>query len=289
MEQFSVLNLRRLDGGRRDGGFGEVYLGERSDTGVTVIVKYLVEGGIFEYREQFAREVRVLAAAVHPGVVRVLGWNLADPRPFYVMPYIRGGALSKHAGNLSNRDVLAWGAQIATALAAMHAQELIHGDVKPDNVLMDGAELRVSDPLGNGAGCTISFGTKWGGTPGYMSPELLDGWPISKEADVFAFGATLFHLATGTHPDGHVLDAKYHRANVDIELHNIILACAAPQPWMRPTMAQVHQRLVARWSAMPKPQVRVAPPPPPNPIAALIGVAAVALLGVGIASVLSGK
>jgi serine/threonine protein kinase len=94
---FRVLNLRTF----RSGGNGDLYVGRRSDTSESVVVKFLREAHLPHYRKAFAREVQLLTRKL-PGIVPVLGWNTAADRPFYVMPYLKGGSLSKYAGNLTD-------------------------------------------------------------------------------------------------------------------------------------------------------------------------------------------
>ena len=131
--------------------------------------------------------------------------------------------------------------EIATTLATLHATNIAHGDIKPDNILIthDG-HLRVADPLGNGVGCTMLFSHNRGGTPGYWAPEVCAGAPISCPADVYSYGALLYELLTGRKPkDGQKFDPVsegYVNAPIVVQ---VIVACCCNIPAARPTMEEV--------------------------------------------------
>jgi serine/threonine protein kinase len=212
----------------------------RNDRGERFVAKVLREL-TDEGRRAIAREYRVLAAHVHEGLVPALGGDLDAPQPFYFMPFLEGGSLTRLAGALDHRklrEVTRW---IAEAVAALHDNDMQHGDLKPDNVLLTlHGSVQVSDPLGNGSGCTVSLGTKCGGTPGYWAPEVAKGGPISRAGDVYSLGATLFHLATGLPPrDNKSKDPNDYGVSVPEDLRRAILAMCRPVAAQRPTMAQV--------------------------------------------------
>ena len=147
------------------GGYGDVFVAQRSDTGEQVVVKRLRDAHLQDAKKAFVREVKILSREC-PGLIRLLAWDLnADP-PYYVMPYM-GGSLKEYAGRLTAEQLRSVAGELATALANLHAQSIYHGDIKPDNVLVswDG-QLQVADPLGNGFGCTVLFSQNRGGTPG---------------------------------------------------------------------------------------------------------------------------
>jgi serine/threonine protein kinase len=241
------------------GTWADLFIVPTMEGGEPIVAKVLRELTA-EARRAFAREYRVLNARL-PGVVRILGGDPNGPRPYYFMPFFAGGTLTERAGALEHsllRSVARW---LAQTFAAMHATDMQHGDIKPDNVLVtERGTAQVSDPLGNGSGCTISWGTKWGGTPGYMAPEIVAGGSISKAGDVFSLGATLFHLATGMRPvDGIVLDPAAYGVSLPSDLRQAIVAMCQRDPTRRPTMHQVAEFLAP-------PQVKAAvPPPPPAP------------------------
>jgi serine/threonine protein kinase len=234
---FKVINMRPLGD---DGAFGDVYIGNRDDNGEFVVVKFLRDDTP-DNRRYFHREVRILNGGLHERLVAILGFNLAGPKPYYIMPYYPGGKLTPWAGRLTHRQLRAIIKQIGEPLAKLHSQQIVHGDVKPDNVLLTNAgDLRLGDPLGNGAGCTVMYRANQGGTPGYMAPEIARGSAMSAQGDVFSFGATLFHLVTGRRPeDGQNFDPRMCGVVVPDDIRNIILACCRVDPRRRPRMQQV--------------------------------------------------
>ena len=156
------------------------------------------------------------------------------------MPYLPGGPLTQYAGRLLDGQLHAVAMEIAMTLATLHAANIAHGDIKPDNIQRPPGHLQVADPLGNGVGCTMLFSQNRGGTPGYWAPEVCAGAPISGPADVYSYGALLYQLLTGRKPnDGQKLDPVsegYVNAPIVIQ---VIVACCCNIPAARPPMQEV--------------------------------------------------
>jgi serine/threonine protein kinase len=233
---YQVFLLRPL----ASGGSGDVQLGQRSDTGAQVAVKFLREWNLDYARKAFEREVRIVGQNL-PGMVPILFADVQTQRPYYVMPYLAGGSVTKHAGRFSEQQLLAVAADAACSLAVLHERHIAHRDYKPDNILItDQGKLQLADPLGNGIGCTALFSQNRGGTPGYWAPEVRDGRPISPAGDVYSYGATLYHLLTGLKPkDGQRLDHLVRGYSAHPTIIEIIAACCQPTPCLRPAMREV--------------------------------------------------
>lgn len=230
------------------GGNGDLYLAYRDDTGAKVVVKFLREWQLEHARHGFEREVRILEKSL-PGMIPLLFADLKTQQPYYVMPYLPGGSATKHAGRLSEQQLLAVAFESARALSILHHSHISHGDFKPDNLLVtERGNLQLADPLGNGFGCTVLFAQNRGGTPGYWAPEIRNGRPISPASDVYSYGATLHHLATGIKPnDGRPLDLSLPVFKMP-KIAEIIAACCQLRPADRPTMQEVERILAgARW------------------------------------------
>jgi serine/threonine protein kinase len=237
---FQVVNLRVY----RSGGNGDLYLGQRSDTGEWVVVKFLREYHLEHSRKAFAREVRVLQRK-SGGMIQLQAWNLAVERPFYVMPYLEGGCLSQHAGKLGAAQLQQVAENLAGTLSNLHIAFDLHGDFKPDNVLLTKQGLlQVADPLGNGTLFTILFAENRGGTPGYMAPEIIAGGTISRASDVYSYGATIYHLLTGKVPQhGQRLDPASEGYEYAPRMCELVIVCCDPNPSVRPAMQEVLQML----------------------------------------------
>ena len=163
-------------------------------------------------RLRFAREAQAAAAVRHEHVVAIHAVSEINGLPYLVMEYLEGGSLQDHLdlhGPPDWRAAARLGAQIASGLAAAHAQGLIHRDIKPSNILLHG-EGTATDP---GAAKLGDFGlarvadesrlTQTGlvpGTPMYMAPEQARGEALDHRADLFSLGSVLYTLCTGREP-----------------------------------------------------------------------------------------
>jgi eukaryotic-like serine/threonine-protein kinase len=222
------------------GGNGDIYIGQRLDTREFVVVKYLREPHLPHARKAFEREVRILQRKLR-GIVPLISADLASKRPYYVMPYLPGGPLTQHAGRLFDVQLHSVAFELAQTFAMLHAANIYHGDIKPDNILVSGdGTLQVADPLGNGIGCTFLFSQNRGGTPGYWAPEVRNGAVISSAGDVYSYGVTLYQLLTGRKPkDGQKFDPRAEGYGHLPAICEIISVCCDANPAMRPTMAEV--------------------------------------------------
>ncbi|MCA9057785.1 MAG: serine/threonine protein kinase, partial [Planctomycetaceae bacterium] len=158
-------------------------------------------------RARFAREARAAAAISHLHVVAIHAVAEWNGLPYLVMPYIRGESLQRRLdvqGRFSVEEILRVGVQIASGLAAAHAQGLVHRDIKPANILMEqGVErLQITDfglaRADDDASQTLSGVIA--GTPRFMSPEQARGERVDTRSDLFSLGSVLYTLATGHSP-----------------------------------------------------------------------------------------
>jgi len=158
-------------------------------------------------RERFAREARAAASIVHENVIEIYGVDEVDGIPFFTMPYLRGDSLQRRIdrqGPLQVDEILRIGMQVASGLAAAHAQGLVHRDIKPANILLsNGAErVRITD-FGIAQLGTDPRITQTGlvaGTPQYMSPEQIRGEAIDGRSDLFSLGSVIYAMSTGRPP-----------------------------------------------------------------------------------------
>jgi serine/threonine protein kinase len=158
-------------------------------------------------RRRFSREAQAAAAVVHDNVMAIHAVAETQGLPYLVMPYVRGPSLEKrlrNAGPLALEEILRVGMQVATGLAAAHAQGLVHRDIKPANILLEeGVErVKITD-FGWARAADDASLTRSGviaGTPQYMSPEQARGEPVDHRTDLFSLGCLLYAACTGRSP-----------------------------------------------------------------------------------------
>ncbi len=192
------------------GGMGEVYLAHRADGAFEqrVALKLLrrESGGEMP---RFHAERQILARLEHRGIARILdGGVAADGRPYTVVEYVEGRSLSEHCSerHASLRERLTLFMEVCDAVAFAHRNLVIHRDLKPDNVLVDGkGSVKLLDfgiaKLLDAAGTTHDgSNTVAPFTPDYAAPEQLSGEPVTTATDIYALGVVLFELLTGERP-----------------------------------------------------------------------------------------
>lgn len=183
------------------GGMGAVYRARDVGLDRWVAVKVMQSsfGGNPEFVETFRREAQAAAALNHPNIVQIYSFGVAHGQPYLVMELLEGGRLDYMIARgelISEALVLKIGADVAEGLNAAATISLIHGDVKPENILMDA----------NGVAKVVDFGLAqfkartegntakgiWG-TPYYIAPEKLRGHAADTRSDIYSLGGTLFH------------------------------------------------------------------------------------------------
>jgi Tol biopolymer transport system component len=149
------------------------------------------------------REARALARVRHPNVVAVYGAEHEDGLAGLWMELVEGETLA-HAvasrGPMSPREVAGIGIDVCRAVAALHAHNLVHRDIKAANVMRERGGRIVLMDFGGAHRVDHGQPADVQGTPAYMAPELFAGEPPSAAADIYAIGVLLFFLLTGRHP-----------------------------------------------------------------------------------------
>ncbi|MEO3870997.1 serine/threonine-protein kinase [Nonomuraea sp. B12E4] len=257
------------------GGMGVVYLG-RSAGGRTVAIKtvHVEFAEDAEFRARFRREVEV-ARLVGGGFTAPL--IDADPDaaiPWLVTEYLPSVSLREAVGDLGALPagaVRPVAAGIAEALVSIHRAGVVHRDLKPANVLLTADGPRVID-FGIARAVDAATVTRPGsqaGSPGFMSPEQVEGAPAGPAGDVFSFGSTLAYACTGAEPFGeapwHVTMFRIQHESprldgiADEKLRSVIASCMERDPSRRPTAEELAERL----SAMSRHGGHASWPPPP--------------------------
>jgi serine/threonine protein kinase/tetratricopeptide (TPR) repeat protein len=187
------------------GGMGVVHRGVDRDSGAPVAIKTVRGAG---GAERFQREVEILAALRHPGIVTYLGHGRVGDELYLVMEWLEGADLGERLADaeLSMGEAISVAVQVAGALGAAHKLGIVHRDIKPSNVfLVDGRTDRVVLlDYGVARRASMEALTVTGavvGTPSYMAPEQARGGrDIDARADVYALGALLFRCLAGRPP-----------------------------------------------------------------------------------------
>jgi hypothetical protein len=153
--------------------------------------------------ERFLHEARLLASFRHPNIIPVHRAGEADGLPFYVMDFLDGETLAARLmrGPLKGAEARRIADDLLTALDVVHAQGIVHRDVKPSNiVLVDGRAVLLDFGISKSAGLAQGFATAPGwivGTPGYMPPEQEAGGEITPRTDQYAAAMVIYELYAG--------------------------------------------------------------------------------------------
>ncbi|QEH39109.1 Serine/threonine-protein kinase PrkC [Aquisphaera giovannonii] len=158
-------------------------------------------------RRRFGREARAAAAVVHDHVIPIHAVHESAGVPYLVMPFVAGPSLQERidrGGPMQVREVLRVGMQVASGLAAAHAQGLVHRDIKPANILLEHnvERVRITD-FGLARAVDDASMTQAGtvaGTPQYMAPEQARCQALDGRADLFSLGCVLYAMAAGRPP-----------------------------------------------------------------------------------------
>jgi serine/threonine-protein kinase len=159
-----------------------------------------------EFVERFKREARSVAQLQHPNIVTVIDRGDEDGRQFIVFEYVDGENLKEHVvhkGRLDVPEALEIALEVARGLAFAHEQGLIHRDVKPQNILLNGdGRAKVTD-FGIARTIDVDGMTQTGtvlGTSNYIAPEQASGQRVDAHSDVYALGVVLYELLAGDVP-----------------------------------------------------------------------------------------
>lgn len=191
------------------GGMGNVYRGLDTHTGTIVALKLLHRDIVADNPylvDRFKREGEALRQLNHPNIVKILDAVEEGDRHYLIMEYVGGGSLrtllDKH-GTLPVEQVLNIALDLADALARAHRLNIIHRDIKPDNVLLtEDGQPRLTDfgvaHLGDRTRLTQTGSVI--GTYAYLSPEACHGLPLDERADIWSFGVMLYEALAGQPP-----------------------------------------------------------------------------------------
>ena len=263
----STLAGYRLDALIASGGMGVVYRATHLALDRPVALKVIARqfAGDEAFRDRFLRESRLAARLDHPAVVPIFDAREEDGELIVAMRLIAGGDLKKRieaSGPLSPTEAIALLGQVAEALDAAHAAGIVHRDVKPHNILLEGERAYLTDfglakALGDSG---VLSGTSVVGTVEYMSPEQWRGEEVGPPADIYSLGCVLYESLTGVVP--------YARRAGDVEvempqgLDAVIERAVSPDPGQRyPTAGELIAAARERQGASPAATAVLSEPP----------------------------
>jgi serine/threonine-protein kinase len=213
-----IAPLRSALSGRYDidreigqGGFATVYLATDLKHDRAVAIKVLRPFDADEnWKRRFIQEIRLLARLQHPNILPLYDSGQAESLLYYVMPYVKGETLSdrlRRERQLTIDAACGIAREIADALAYAHAENIVHRDIKPGNILLSDGHAVVADfGVARAIGlANLQDLTRTGdlalGTPLYMGPEqLLGDSATDNRSDIYSLGCVLFEMVTGIPP-----------------------------------------------------------------------------------------
>ncbi len=239
------------------GGMGEVYRATDRRLGRDVALKVLPAALASdpERRERLKREARTVAALNHQNIVTIHSVEEESGIEFITMELVVGQPLSQKipSDGMTDAEVLTFGVQLASALAAAHDKGIVHRDLKPANVMittegqvkvLDFGLAKMTDAAPASGPATMGF-TRDNivmGTMPYMSPEQVEGRRVDHRSDIFSFGTILYEMTTGTRP--------FHGASVAALLSSILRDTPRPASSIRrdtrPAIGQLLDRCLEK-------------------------------------------
>ncbi|KAL2485091.1 Protein kinase superfamily protein [Abeliophyllum distichum] len=204
-----------------DGGFGTVYYGKLRD-GREVAIKRLYEHN-YKRVEQFINEIKILTCLRHPNLVSLYGCTSRRSRELLlVYEFVSNGTVADHIhGDRAKEAPLSWpirmniAIETANALAYLHKSDIIHRDVKTNNILLDDkfcvkvADFGLSRLFPNDV---THISTAPQGTPGYVDPEYHQCYHLTDRSDVYSFGVVLIELISSMP----AVDISRHRHEINL-------------------------------------------------------------------------
>lgn len=248
----------RLLGRLGEGGMGVVFRA-LAPNGDEVAIKVLRAHVAYDEkaRERLRREVSSLSRVRAPGVAGVIDADADGDQPYLVTQYVPGPPLDEvvdERGPLGAEQLARLGRGLAEALDAIHSAGVVHRDLKPGNVLMVGDEPVLIDfgiaHIGDDSRLTQTGLVM--GTPGYLSPEIIDGAAVGPATDWWGWAATLAYAASGRAPFGKgpmpvILDrvarGQADLTNVDPRIRPLLEAALSPDPYQRPSAGEILREL----------------------------------------------
>ena len=242
--------IRRL--GR--GGFSEVWLAKDNWTRLQIALKVYAPGQGMDQDglQDFCGELASVYDLNHTNLLKPQHVDTWENMPYLIMAYCPAGSCVKRVGKMTEAELWKLIHDVAAGLAYLHEKDVVHQDIKPDNILMDeeghflitdfGISTRARSTLRK----SVIGGSTSGGTTAYMGPERFSRQPApTKASDIWSFGAMAFELLEGVVPFGEIggglqkggAEIPFINANVSAALKFTIFKMLSKETWDRPTAA----------------------------------------------------
>jgi len=244
----------RIDALLGQGGMGRVYKAYDKELDRTVAIKVVRPGvaGEAEALSRFKQELVLASKISHKNILRIHDMGEVGGMKFITMAYVEGQDLQhliRDNPKMPLERVLKFAQQLAGALAAAHAEDVVHRDLKPQNILVDAndqvyiADFGLAKSYAEGAVGMTQTGA-FLGTPRYMSPEQVEGKPTDGRSDLYSYGLILYEMVTGDVPftGESTIKVMYQRIqeqpksaravnpNVPVWLDRVIMRCLEKDP-----------------------------------------------------------
>lgn len=237
------------------GAFGEVWLAHDEQIDLDVAVKIYIaldQKGIEDFKSEYKNSYFLN----HPNLLHAYHFDVLDKRPFLVMPYCPRSAETL-VGTTDEKEIWRFIRDVSSGLSYLHSKNILHRDIKPDNILVDkegsylitdfGVSTKMKSTLRRNSTRALSD-DDISGTIGYMAPELFSKFPESvKASDIWALGATIFEIVNQEIPfygQGGIMQERGAaipelKGAWSEDLRLTVEACLAKETWNRPTAAQL--------------------------------------------------
>lgn len=254
------------------GGFSEVWLAKDILTGLEIAIKIYAPGQGMDTDglRVFSAELSGVFNLNHSHLLKPTHVDTWGGMPYMILPYCSRGSVTKCIGKMPEDEMYKLIHDVASGLECLHQNDIVHQDIKPDNILIDDTGHYVVSDFGISAKARSTLrksvnsnAISGSGTVAYMAPEQFSAHPApTKASDIWSFGATLFELIEGDVPFGELGGSKQCAykakipeitANVSEPLKNIIYSMLDEEPWNRPKAEDLK-----KWSK--KPQTIKIPP-----------------------------
>ena len=229
------------------GGMGGVFLARDKMLDRQVALKVMLKslGEDPQFLERFKREAQAAARLIHPAIAQIYSYDIVDGQPYIAMEMAGGGSLLRlmevHGKNIDPTRVMRICKQVAEGLSCAADQGLVHGDIKPENILFDATGAAKIVDFGLAGMQDDNSGDEIWGTPYYIAPEKVRKGTTDFRVDMYSLGATIYHALTGVAP--------FEGSDPNEVVKARFLSDAKPPSEMRPGLPSEIDRVILKMMA----------------------------------------